>query len=90
MTGRNPPAIPADTSPDAWRVQMAALRNMTPAERLRRWEEFNDALAEMEVDAHNRRYPELTERQRFLLRMRHKYGVELSARAWPESVNLIA
>jgi hypothetical protein len=69
---------------------MTAIRNMTPVERLRRWEEFNDALVAMEVEAHRRRYPDLTERQRFLVRMRLRYGAELAAKVWPETANLEA
>lgn len=62
---------------------MRALRNLTPAERLRRWEELNDALVEMETEAFRRRYPELTERQRFLARMRVRFGAELTDEVWP-------
>ena len=90
MSGRNPSAVPGDSSVEAWRVQMTAIRKMTPAERVRRWEEFNDALAAMESDALRRKYPDLTERQRFLIRMRQKHGVDLSSQVWPETANLIA
>lgn len=90
MTGRNPPAIPADTSVEAWRVQMTAIRKMTPVERVRRWEEFNEALAAMESDALRRQYPDSTERQRFLIRMRQRYGADLSSQVWPEISNLVA
>lgn len=64
---------------------MRALRNLTPAERLRRWAELNDALVEMETEAFRLRYPELTERQRFLARMRVRFGVELTAEVWPST-----
>lgn len=69
---------------------MAAIRAMTPAERLRRWEEFNAAMEEMETAAFSRRYPGLTERECFLLRMRLRYGAELSAEIWPDVANLVA
>ena len=90
MTGRNPSAIPSDTSPEAWRIQMRAIRQMAPVERIRRWEEFNDALAEMELQALKRRYPHLTERQRFLIRMQLRYGAELAGQIWPETLTVVA
>lgn len=64
---------------------MTAIRNMTQSERIRRWEEFNDALAEMELAAYERKYPHLTERERFLIRMRLRHGAELASLVWPES-----
>jgi hypothetical protein len=85
VTRVNPPAVPRDTSPEAWRLQMRAIRDLTPSERLRRWEEFNDALLEMEVEAFRRRFPLLTERQRFLARMRLRYGAELAEAIWPDA-----
>ena len=69
---------------------MAAIRKMTPAERVRRWEQFNEALAEMETDALRTKFPDLNDRQLFLHRMRQRYGADLSSKVWPEISNLVA
>lgn len=70
-------------------MQIAAVRALTPAERICQWEKLNDALIEMELDAFRRLYPDLDEHQRFLIRMRLRYGAELAAEVWPESVDLV-
>ena len=69
---------------------MAAIRRLSPAERLRQWEEFNEALNEMEVESVRRRHPDLNERQRFLLSMRLRYGPELAAEIWPDAMDVVA
>jgi len=76
--------VPADTSLEAWRVQMAAIRAMTVDQRIQQWEALNSALAEMEVAAFERLFPDLSPRHRFLVRMRVRYGVELATEVWPD------
>ncbi len=63
---------------------MAAIRAMTIAQRIEQWEALNTALAEMEEAAFERRFPDLTPRQRFLVRMRVRYGVDLATKVWPD------
>jgi len=57
MSRRNPPAIPADTTEDVWRLQMAAIAQRSVADRLDEWAELNRAVARMEADGIRRRHP---------------------------------
>ena len=59
MERRNPPAVPADTSPDVWQRQMAAIAGRTISERLAEWAEFNATMSRLEADAVRRRHPRL-------------------------------
>ncbi len=86
MSQRNPPAVPADTDPAAWRLQMQILAQRTPAQRLAEWAEFNDALALMEEAAMRRRHPDYGDRQVFLALVRGRYGDELAGTVWPDSL----
>ena len=84
MARRNPPAIPADTSEEAWRLQMAAVARRSGAERLAEWAEFNRAVARMEADGIRQRHPEYTDRQVLLAAARMRYGDVLVRAAWPD------
>lgn len=84
MAPRNPPAIPADTTPEAWHIQMAAIARRSPAERMEEWAALNDAVAKMEADAVRRRHPEYDDRQVFLALVRRRYGDVLAGAAWPD------
>jgi len=39
VTRRNPPAVPSDTTPEAWRLQMKAIGELTPQQCIAIWEE---------------------------------------------------
>jgi hypothetical protein len=84
MTRRNPPAIPADTSPEVWHRQMAAIAARSVPDRLDEWNQHNRALAEMEADWIRRRHPDYTDRQVFIALVRHRYGDDLVRQAWPD------
>lgn len=90
VSRHNPPLVPVDTSLEAWLVQMAAIRAMTVAQRIEQWEALNTALAEMEAAAFERRFPDLSPRHRFLVRMRVRYGVDLATEVWPELAEVSA
>ncbi len=79
----NPPAVPADTSPEVWRIQMDAIARRTPAERLVEWDALNTAIAQMEADGVRRRHPHYSDRDVFLAIVRHRHGDELFQAAWP-------
>lgn len=81
---RNPPVVPADTTRDVWRRQMAAIGARTPQERIVEWEQLNRAAAKMEADAVRRRHPEYTERQVVIATMRLRYGDDLVTAACPD------
>jgi hypothetical protein len=83
MASRNPSAIPADTTEEVWRLQMAAIARRSGAERLEEWVELNRAAAQMEADGIRRRHPDYDDRQVLLAAARMRYGDELVLAAWP-------
>ncbi|MEM7273502.1 MAG: hypothetical protein AAF547_10515 [Actinomycetota bacterium] len=85
----NPPAIPADTSPEAWRAQMAAIGRRSVSERLAEWEALNRAGAKMEADAVRRQHAAFTDREVFLTLVRRRYGDQLACQLWPDLRQLI-
>lgn len=52
-----------DTSPEAFAVQLACLRNMSPAERIRRMCRMSRAVRKMAFDAIRRRHPGYDDRE---------------------------
>jgi hypothetical protein len=83
--GRNPVAIPSDTSPEIWRRQMAAIAQRTMSDRLEEWAELNRGVARMAEQAVRRRHPDYSDRQVFLVLVRRLYGDELALEVWPEA-----
>jgi hypothetical protein len=65
-------------------MQMAAISQRTPVERMSEWQALNEAIAQMEAAAVKRRHPEYTDREKFLALVRHRYGDELFSAAWPK------
>lgn len=84
MAPRNPSAIPADTSEEVWRLQMAAIAGRTGEERLAEWVELNRAVARMEADGIRQRQPDYDDHQVLLAAARLRYGDELVSAAWPD------
>jgi hypothetical protein len=84
MVRRNTPVVPADTSPDVWRRQMAAIAARSPAERLAEWTEFNAAMSRLEAQAVRRRHPDYDDDHVLRALVRHRYGDELARAAWPD------
>ncbi len=84
MNRRNPPAVPADTTPEAWRVQMRAIANLSVQERLALWEACNEAATQAEERVVLRLHPTYTDRQVMLARARMRYGDELTTKVWPD------
>lgn len=83
VSSRNPPVVPADTSPDVWRRQMDAIASRSVEDRMEEWAALNQAVAQMEADAVRRRHPGYSDRQVFLALVRKRYGDDLVGRAWP-------
>jgi hypothetical protein len=83
MEGNNPPCIPADTTPEVWRLQMQAIGRRSVADRLAEWEALNVEMARLEAVSVRRRHPDYddTEVARALVRLRH--GDDLALSAWP-------
>ncbi len=89
VMARNPPALPADTSREAWQIQMEAISRRTVAERLAEWEALNRMGAQMEADGVRRLHPEFSEREVFLTLVRRRYGDELACEIWPDVKALV-
>ena len=83
MTSPGTSVIPADTSPDVWRVQMRALGVMTMQQRLALWEQLNDEFAAMEEASVRRQHPEYSEEEVRAELVCRRLGAELARAAWP-------
>lgn len=81
----NPAAIPADTSREAWKRQMAALAQRSIADRLDEWAQLNRGVNRMAEQAVRRRHPDYDDRQVFLALVRRLYGDQLAFEVWPEA-----
>ena len=76
--------IPADTSVEAWKIQMAALRELTPEQRSQCWSEFQMQMNAVQRGAICRKYPDLDERTTTALLVQRRYGPDLARAAYPE------
>ncbi len=84
MVRRNPPVLPADTTPDVWRRQMDAIRRRSVADRIAEWEALNEQVSRLEAEAVRRRHPDYSDRQVLLVCARLRYGDDLVSAAWPD------
>ena len=77
---------PADTSPEAWKVQLDLIRAMPPEERLQHTFEFS-ALVRSLVEATLRAdHPEANDREIFLRAARRRLGAELFHKVYGEEL----
>ena len=79
----NPAAIPADTSPEVWMRQMAAIAARAIDDRLDEWAQLNRGVARMTEQALRRRHPDYDDRHVFLALVRQLYGDDLALQVWP-------
>lgn len=84
MAVSNPPVVPPDTSPEVWRMQMAAIARRSMADRLREHEALNNWADQAEEAGVRRRHPDYTDRQVMLAQARMRYGDELVLKVWPD------
>jgi hypothetical protein len=73
-----------DTSPEARKVQLELLRQMTPMERLKKTFAFSQQLTQMSMDAIRRRHPQFDENAVRLKFIELTYGKALAddVRRW--------
>jgi len=83
VSPRNPPAVPADTSAEAWRIQMNAIAAQTVEQRLETWAQLNAQLAHMEEEAVRRQYPDFSDHDVLVELVRRRYGDDLAQKVWP-------
>lgn len=65
---------PGDTSPEAWKKYWELLRRMTPEERLQRAFDLSRMVRGFEEAGLRERYPQASEREIFLRRVRQEWG----------------
>jgi hypothetical protein len=68
---------PADTSPEAWKVQTELIRAMSPEERLQRAFEFSTFVRHLAEAMLRANHPEASDREIFLRAARQRLGPEL-------------
>jgi hypothetical protein len=78
-------AIPADTSPDAARVQMEVFRRMAPEARMRLALQMSASLRAIVAAGVRYRHPEFSAQQVKLAAIRICLGDELFRRVYPSS-----
>ncbi len=83
VSQRNPPAVPADTSAEAWLIQMNAIASQTVEQRLETWAELNAQFAHMEEDAVRRQHPNFSDHDVLVELVRRRYGDDLAKKVWP-------
>ena len=77
---------PRDTSPEAWSLQLALLRQMPPEERLARtfiYSALVRSFAEAELQ---RQFPQASEREIFLRAARQRLGHDLFQRVFGDEL----
>ncbi len=79
----NPTAIPADTSPEAARVQLEIYRRMAPERRLELAMQMSDTLRRVAIAGVRGRHPEYSDEQVRLAFLRLTLGKELFAKVCP-------
>jgi len=73
---------PRDTSPEAWKVLIGLIRQMSPEERLRRALELTENLRVNVLAGSREAYPEASEREIFLRAAKLRLGDELFYKAY--------
>ena len=70
----NPSAIPADTSVEVWKMEMAGRRAMSHEQRMSRLMEFHDRCRIMHDEAICHRFPDISEVDFKVERARRRHG----------------
>ena len=79
-----PLEIPADTSVEAWKFQMAVLRSLSLEQRSQYWSELQSEMDAVQRGAIHRKYPDLDERTATALLVQRRHGRELAHEVYPE------
>ena len=76
-------AVPADTSLEVWKLQIAAIRRKSISERLAMAEQRQKWMRQAEDDFLNRRFPSASAAELAIERIRHRHGDELARAVEP-------
>jgi hypothetical protein len=77
---------PRDTSPEAWKVLMDLIRQMTPEERLTRAIQFSATVRAFAESGIRSRHPHATEREIFLIAARQRLGDDLFLKVYSDEI----
>jgi len=80
VISKNPSAVPADTSPEIWKMQMKAVGEMTVEQRVAIWEDTQEEFAIMEAAAMRRSHPSFNDYEILVELVRARYGDELAGK----------
>ncbi len=73
---------PRDTSPEAWKILMDLMRQMTPAQKLQRAFELSEAMRQARMAGLREAHPNATEREIFLRFAHENLGPELYSKVY--------
>ncbi len=74
-----PPIYTTDTSPEAYEIQLDAMRRMSPRERIGKMLRLSAQVKQMSMDAIRRRHPDFDEQHIRLKFIELTYGADLAA-----------
>ncbi|MEX1218144.1 MAG: hypothetical protein WEA11_06480 [Acidimicrobiales bacterium] len=83
MTDLRPAGIPHDTSIEAWKIEMAAVRALTPEQRIEAWAQFQFEIDELALKAIQRRFPDADREFQLAELVRRTHGEALANAAYP-------
>ena len=77
---------PSDTTPEAWQVYLAALRNLTPGEKLLQMFQHSDFMLSASAAGMRHSFPHASEREIFLRMARLRLGPNLFRQVYGEEL----
>ena len=80
---RNPAKIPADTSVEAWQVEMRRRREQSPQERMAEFAAHNAAIAALHEAGIRARHPDYDDKSVLMAQFRAWYGLATAQEIWP-------
>jgi len=83
VTDVRPAGIPFDTAPEIWRLEIEALRKLTPEQRSQLWVDFQASIESMERDAIHRAHPDLNHDETVAMLIKRRHGADLAALVFP-------
>ena len=83
MTDVRPAGIPFDTAPEILRLEIEALRKLTPEQRSQLWVDFQASIESMERDALHRAHPNLDQEETVAMLIKRRHGADLAALVFP-------
>jgi hypothetical protein len=81
---------PRDTSPEAWKVLMERIRQMTPEERLQRCLELTENMRLNALAGLRQAFPNASEREIFLRAAKQRLGSELFYKVYGDELDGLA